>query len=74
MGPWSGVAAVLVVGLAVLFAVLFIHRQQRIRYVLRNRLTPLMALTDEPAAIERWMPWGVVGLVVVVGLSVLALA
>lgn len=74
MGPWSGVAAVLVVALAVLFAVLFIRQQRRIRYVLRNRLTPLTVLTDEPAPIERWLPWGVVGLVVVVGLSVLALA
>ena len=74
MVPWSGVAAVLVVGLAVLFAVLFIRQQRRIRYVLRNRLTPLMVLTDEPAATERWIPWGVVGLVVVVGLAALAFA
>lgn len=64
----------LVVGLAVLFTVLFTRQQRRVRYVLRNRLTPLTVLTDEPAAIERWLPWGVVGLVVVVGLSVLALA
>ena len=64
----------LVAGLAVLFAVLFIRQQRRIRYVLRNRLTPLMVLTDQPAPVERWLPWGVVGLVVVVGLIVLALA
>ena len=74
MGLWSILAVLLVVGLAVLFAVLFIRQQRRIRYVLRNRLTPLTVLTDEPAPIERWVPWGLVGLVMAVGLRVLALA
>ena len=74
MGPWSVLAALLVVGLAALFAVLFIRQQRRIRYVLRNRLTPLTVLTDEPAPIERWLPWGIVSLAVVVGLIILAFA
>jgi len=72
MGPWSVLAASLVVGFAVLFALLFLRQRRRIRYLLRNRLTPLTVLTDESTPIERLLPWGVVGLAVVVSLVVLA--
>lgn len=74
MGPWPPLAAVLVVGLSVLLAVLFSHQRRRIRYVLRNRLTPLSVLSDEPTAIQRRLTWAIVGVVVVITLVVLALA
>ena len=74
MGPWSVLAGVLVAGLATLFALLFIRRRQRIRYLLRNRLTPLTVPTDDPTPIERWLLWGVIGIAVVIGLGVLAFA
>ena len=72
MDPWRVLAAVLVVSLSVLFALLFTHRRRRIRYLLRNRLTPLRVLSDEATPIDRWLPWGIVGVVVVVALAVLA--
>lgn len=74
MGPWRLLAAVLVVGLSVLFAVLFTHQRRRIRFLLRNRLTPLTVLSEEPTPIQRGLPWGIVGVVVVVTLAVLAFA
>ncbi len=74
MGPWSVLAALLVVGLAALFALLLIRQRRRLRYLLRNRLTPLTVLTDEPTPIEHWLPWGIVGLAVVISLGVLAFA
>jgi len=74
MGPWPILAAVLVVGLSVLFAALFIQQRRRIRYLLRNRLMPLTVPEDEPRPIERPLPWAVVGVVVVVTLAVLAFA
>jgi hypothetical protein len=74
MGPWRLLAAVLVVGLSVLFAVLFTHQRRRIRFLLRNRLTPLTVLSEEPTPIQRGLPWGIVGVVVVITLAVLAFA
>lgn len=46
MGPWRTFAAVLVVGLSVLFTVLFTRERRRIRSLLRNRLAPLV-LSEE---------------------------
>ena len=74
MGPWRPLAAVLVVGLSVLFAVLFTHQRRRIRYLLRNRLTPLSVLSEDSTPIQRGLPWGLVGVVVVITLAVLAFA
>ncbi len=72
MGLWRALATLLVVGLSVLFAVLFIQQRRRIGYLLRNRLTPLRAPSDVPAPMERWLPWGIIGVGVVVALVVLA--
>lgn len=72
MDPWRVLAAVLVAILLVLFAALFTHRRRRVRYLLRNRLTPLRVPGEEPTPIDGWLPWGVVGVVVVVALAVLA--
>ena len=72
MALWRSLAALLVVSLSLLFAVLFIRQRRRIRYLLRNRLTPLSALTDVPTPVERWLPWGIIGAGVVVALIVLA--
>jgi hypothetical protein len=74
MGPWPVLAAVMVVGLSVLFAALFTHQRRRVRYQLRNRLTPLTVLSEERTPIERWLPWGLLGFVVVIALAVLAFA
>lgn len=71
--PWRVLAAVLVVSLWLLFAVLFTQRRRRIRYLLRNRLTPLRLLGEEPTPIDHWLPWAIVGLMVVVSLAALAL-
>ena len=70
--PGRVLATVLVVSLSVLFAALFNHRRRRIRYLLRNRLTPLTVFNEEPTPIDGWLPWGIVGVVVVVALAVLA--
>ena len=72
MDPWRVLAAVLVVILSALLAALFFHRRRRVRYLLRNRLTPLRVPMDEPTPIDGWLPWGVLGVVVVVALAVLA--
>ena len=73
MGAWSVLAALLVVGWAVLFAVLFVSQRRRVRYQLRNRLLPLNAvLNDGPTPIERRVRWAIVGVVVAVTLAVLA--
>ena len=72
MGPWQVLATFLVVGLLVLFAALFTRQRLRVRYQLRNRLTPLTVLSDERTPIDRSLPWAVVGVVVVVTLAVLA--
>lgn len=72
MAPWRALAALLVVSLSVVFAVLFIQQRRRIRYLLRNRLTPLTALSDMPTRIERWLPWAIVSVGVVVALVALA--
>lgn len=72
MDPWRILAAVLVVILSALLAALYTHRRRRVRYLLRNRLTPLRVPMDEPAPIAGWLPWGVVGVAVVVALAVLA--
>ncbi len=74
MGPWQILAALLVFGLSVVFAALFIQQRRRIRYQFRNRLTPLTVPTDESRPMERTLPWAVVGVVVVVTLAVLAFA
>ena len=74
MGLWRLLAAVLVVGMSVLFAVMFTHRRRRIRYLLRNRLTPLTVLSEELTPVDRWLPWAIVGVVVVITLAVLAFA
>lgn len=74
MGLWPLLAAVLVVGLAVLFALLLAHQRRRIRYLLRNRLTPLSVLNEEPTSVQRGLPWAIVGVVVVIALAVLAFA
>ncbi len=74
MGPWRLLAAVLVVGLSVLFAVLFTLQRRRIRYLLRNRLTPLRALSEEATPIQGGLAWGIVGVVVLIALAVLAFA
>jgi hypothetical protein len=73
LGPWPFVAALLLAALSVVFAALLIHQRRRTRYLLRNRLTPLTVLSDEPAPVERWLLWLLIGAVVVVTLSVLAL-
>lgn len=72
MALWRSLAALLVVSLSLFFAVLFIQQRRRVRYVLRNRLTPLTALSDVPIPVERWLPWGIIGIGVVVALIVLA--
>ena len=72
MALWRSLAALLVVGLSLLFAVLFIQQRRRIRYLLRNRVTPLTALSDVRTPVERWLPWGIIGAGVVVALIVLA--
>ncbi len=72
MALWRSLAALLVVGLSLLFAVLFIQQRRRIRYLLRNRVTPLTALSDVPTSVERWLPWGIIGVGVVVALIVRA--
>ena len=72
-GAWRLLAALLVAGLSALFAVLFLHQRQRVRYQLRNRLTPLTALDDQPTPTERWLRWGILGVVLVVTLAMLAL-
>ena len=65
-------AGLLVVGLSVLFAVLFVHQRRRVRYQLRNRLMPLTVLVDQPTPIERRLRWAILGVVVVVTLAFLA--
>ena len=72
MDPWRVLATALVVSMSVLLAALFAHRRRRIRYLLRNRLTPLRVLSEEPTPIDGWLLWAVVGVVVVVALSILA--
>ena len=72
MTVWRSVAAVLVVSLSLLFAALFIQQRRRIRHLLRNRLTPLTTVSDVPTPMERWLPWGIIGVAVVVALVVLA--
>ena len=72
MDPLRVLAAVLVVSLSVLLAALYAHRRQRIRFLLRNRLTPLRIPSAEPTPMDGWLPWGIVGVVVVVGLAILA--
>ncbi len=74
MGPWHVLAALLVIGLSVVFAALFTRQRRRIRYQLRNRLTPLTVVTDDRVPIQRSLPWAVAGVVVVVALAVLAFA
>ena len=74
MGLWPLLAAVLVVGLAVLFALMLAHQRRRIRYLLRNRLTPLSVLNEEPTPVQRGLPLAIVGVVVVIALAVLAFA
>ncbi len=74
MTLWRGLAALLVVTLSVLFAALFIRQRRRIRYLLRNRLTPLSILSDVPMPMERWLLWGIIGVGVVVALVVLAIS
>jgi hypothetical protein len=66
--PWRILAAVLVVSMSILFALLLTLRRRRIRYRLRNRLTPLRVLSEEPAPIDRWLPWLILSVVVVVTL------
>ena len=56
------------------FAILFTHQRRRIRYLLRNRLTPLSVLSEEPPPMQRGLPWGLVGVVVVITLAVLPFA
>jgi len=72
-GAWRLLATSLVAGLSVLFAVLYLLQRRRVRYQLRNRLTPLTVLNDQPAPIERRVRWGIVGVVLVVTLALLAL-
>lgn len=72
MDPLRLLAAVLVVSLSVLLATLYAHRRRRIRYLLRNRLTPLRVPSEEPTPIDGWLPWGMLGVVVVVALAILA--
>ena len=74
MGPWRPLAASLVVGFSVLFAVLFARQRRRIRYLLRNRLTPLSVLSEELTPIQGRLPLGLLAVVVVVTLAVLAFA
>ncbi len=74
MGPWQVLAAFLVAALLVVFAALFTRQRRRVRYLLRNRLTPLTVLSDEGSPIERSLPWAVFGVVVVVTLAILAFA
>ncbi len=74
MVPWRVLAALLVVGMSVLFAVLFIQQRRRIRYLLRNRVTPLTVVTEAQTPIQRWLPWGALGVVVVLTLAALAFA
>ena len=74
IGPWRPLAAALVVGFSVLFAVLFARQRRRIRYLLRNRLTPLSVLSEELTPIQRALPLGLLAVVVVVTLAVLAFA
>lgn len=72
--PWRVLAALLVVALCMLFAVLFTYQRRRIRFLLRNRLTPLTVSRGAPSPIDRWLPWAIAGAVVVVSLAVLALS
>ena len=72
--PWRVLAAVLVVILSVLFAALFAHRRRRVRYLLRNRLTPLRVPSEELTPIDGWLPWAIAAVVVVVALAIAALA
>lgn len=69
---WRLLAAFLVVAMLGLFAVLLIQQRLRIRHQLRNRLTPLRLLVDQPAPIERRVRWSILGVVVVVVLAVMA--
>ena len=72
MGPWQVLAAFLVVGLSAVCAALFTRQRRRIRYLLRNRLTPLTVPSDEPTPFGVSLLWAFVGVVVVVTLAVLA--
>lgn len=68
---WRLLAGFLVLGMLGLFAALYIHQRLRVRHQLRNRLTPLRLLVDQPAPIERRVRWSILGVVVVVVLAVM---
>ena len=53
---------------------LFTHQRRGIRYLLRNRVTPLTVLSEEATPVQRGLPWAIVGVVVVITLVVLAFA
>ena len=74
MAPWRVLAAVLVMGLSLMFVAVFIQQRRRIRYALRNRLIPLRVMSETETPIQRWLPWSVLGMAVVLILAALAFA
>ena len=71
MGAWPLLAGLLVVGLSLVLGGLFISGRRRVRYRLRNRLTPLTVLDQQPAPIERRVRWYILGAVALVTLALL---
>ena len=71
MGAWALLAGLLVVGLSLILGGLFVSGRRRVRYQLRNRLTPLTVLDYQPAPIERRLQWYILGAVALVTLAVL---
>ncbi len=69
----SLLATILLGVMVVAFVAVFFERRARTRYVIRNRLTPLRVMDEQPGLSHRWLPRALLGAAIVAGLIAVAI-